>query len=205
VAAWYKSIIQWIRKKLGRKRRSRRPQVVKRYYSSECAILELHRDTPSARATYRIIPVSEGHDYLTTLDSLREIEGEMVGEFDREVVFLRSHPHPVGSTHRFAFFRIRRDGGNVHCIGCWDMDLEFQGTSLAASTLAPKRIVSTAILRLLKLDILQGRLGEKIEGIESIDWVRLISAIAKQYAPHHHINAIAVTFVSEGGKGNLDE
>jgi hypothetical protein len=196
VATWFDSIIRWVQKKLGRKRPSKRPRVIKRHYSNSCAILELQRGIPSSRATYRIIPVGEGCDYLVTLDSLQEIEGEMVGEFDNEAVFLRSHPHPTGGTHRFAFWRIRRNGGSTHCVGCWDMDLEFQGGSLAASTLAPKRIVDTAVLRLLKLDTAQG-LGEKIE---EIDWVRLIANIAKQYAPHHHVNAQVITFVSEGKK-----
>ncbi|MBD2489015.1 hypothetical protein [Aulosira sp. FACHB-615] len=180
VLRWLNLLVEWVQVRMRRRRKKRsKSYILKRHYSDDCAMLRIERETKGAIGTYRIIPKLGDWDYLLTLDSLREIEAELVGEFDGVPFLLRSRADwdapPL--SHRLAVFHLYRSG-TIHCLGCWDINLEVLGGGNAAA-INPSRIFHTAALRIL--EITPTKVLSWQEQLEMLDWVGLVEEAAKGY------------------------
>lgn len=141
-------------------------------------MLRVERETKGAIGTYRIVPKLGDWDYLLTLDSLREIEAELAGEFDGTPFLLRSHTNDgtPSLSHRLAVFHLYRTG-TIHCLGCWDVNLEALGRGGTANN--PSKIFHTAALQILK--IAPTKILSWQQQLEMMDWIGLLEESAKGY------------------------
>lgn len=178
---WLLPLVEWIFRRFKRNRRQRkRTRVLKHYYSDNCALLRLERETKGAVATYRAVPKVGDWAWLITLDYLRELEAEMAGEFNGTTFFLR--PHIDYSTpplsHRLAVFRLFSTG-TCQCVGCWDVNLEVLGKGYAASSITPIRIFHSAVLKILQIE--PTRVLSWQQQMEMMSWMGLMEEAAKGY------------------------
>ncbi len=152
MVGWLQQLRRWIRRLFRpTKKHASAPTILKRWYGKYCAVLRLERTTPGAIATYRITSVN-GNDYLITLDYLPDLYGEVLGEYNGEIIKLGSVDYQnYPTTHRFAVFCIRHNGTSLP-IGIWDVDLQGGYTkSYALRELAPKRAVAGVALQTLQI------------------------------------------------------
>lgn len=193
---WIARLRRWIRKLFSKPRRSSAPTILKRWYGTNCAVLRIARNTPGGIATYRIMPLRGDYDFLLTLDYLPELQAELVGEYNGTPFHLRHlyNPHNPGLTHRFAVWRIWRNGSS-DAIGIWDCDLQGFTSSFALRELAPKRAVAGVALR--SLQIIHSTKSPDMSWqsqMERMDWLGLLGdRIRGELSnPNHNLRACAI-------------
>lgn len=155
------------------------PRILKRWYTKHGAILQLERETRGARATLRAVR-STGQQYLLTLDYLREIQGDYIGEFGSTPIYLRARVSPVrAQTHRFGVFKILASG-NSRCLGAWDVDLEGYATGIRSQTAPGRALLQTA--------------QDYLKYGEQIDWLGTLEEKARVElgSPYHNLAAISL-------------
>ena len=197
---WIEKLQRWISRLFkGKKKRRSSPKIIKRWYGKYCAILRIERKIPGGLSTYRITSIHGDCDYLLTLDYLPELQAELVAEFNGTPFRLRSHSHPYNSvlTHRFAVWRVFRNGSSTP-IGIWDCDLEGFTQSFAQRQLAPRRAV--AGVALAPLSLIHIKSNPKLSWqnqIEHIDWLLLLEQRIRGELSNPNHNLKACTILSE--------
>ncbi|MEH2033385.1 MAG: hypothetical protein V7K67_27820 [Nostoc sp.] len=194
---WIEKLQRWIARLFkGKKKRRSSPKIIKRWYGKHCAVLRIERKTPGGLSTYRITSIYGECDYLLTLDYLPDLQAEMAGEFNGTPFRLRSHSHPYNSalTHRFAVWRVFRNGSSTP-IGIWDCDLEGFTQSFAQRQLAPRRAV--AGVALAPLSLIHIPKNPKLSWqnqMEHIDWLLLLEQRIRGelVIPNHNLKARAI-------------
>lgn len=198
VREWLEQLQQWVRRLLrSRKKRRASSKILKRWDGKNCAVLRIQRDTSGEVATYRIISAYGQFDYLVTLDRLRELLWDFVGEFDGIPIRIPPVGYQINSplTHRFAVFRIQRNG-SIHPIGVWDVDL--QGFGIGSSTLreaAPFRAVLGVALHALRIPHHNKSPSLSWDSqIERLDWLGLLKERIRQELqnPNHNLKACVI-------------
>lgn len=152
VQNWLEKLQRWIRS-LFRPKKKRRtsPKILARWDRNFTVVLLLERNTPGGIATYRINSLYANCDYLITLDYLSGLHSELVGEFDGTPIRLGRIDYPRSpNTHRFAVFRIERNGNN-RPICIYDVDLEGFRQNSSQRALAPKLATRDVALRSLQI------------------------------------------------------
>ncbi|MEH2201223.1 hypothetical protein [Nostoc sp.] len=199
---WLTKLQQWI-KQLFKPKKKRRttPKIIKRWYGKHCAVLRIERTTPGGLSTYRITSIYGDCDYLITLDYLPDLQAEMAGEFNGTAFRLRSHSDPYNSalTHRFAVWRVFRNGDSTP-VGIWDVNLEGFTQSFALRQLAPRRAVAGVALASLSLIHIKNNPKLSWQNqMEYIDWLLLLEQRIKGELsnPHHNLKACVILQDSE--------
>ncbi|MEH1808422.1 hypothetical protein [Nostoc sp.] len=196
-ATWLKKLQRWIKQLFrGKKKRRTTPKIIKSWYGKHCAVLRIERTTPGGLSTYRITSIYGECDYLITLDYLPDLLAELAGEFQGTSFRLRSHSHSYNAslTHRFAVWRIWRNGGSAP-IGAWDCDLEGFTQNFSLRQLAPRRAVAeVASLALLVIHSDETPLLSWQSQMECINWLFFLEKRIREELsnPTHNLKAIDV-------------
>ncbi|MBW4674692.1 MAG: hypothetical protein KME52_11880 [Desmonostoc geniculatum HA4340-LM1] len=200
VKRWLKQLRRWARKLLFQPKRKRRlyPKILKRWDGRNCAVLRIERETSGEVATYRIVSIYGQFDYLITLDRLRELLWDLVGEFDGIPIRVPPMDYQINSplTHRFAVFCIQRNG-SIHPIGIWDVDL--QGLGIRSSGLgeaSPFRAVLGVALHTLRIPHEPNKSSSLTwdNQVERVDWLGLLKERIRQELqnPNHNLKACII-------------
>ncbi|WP_414755582.1 hypothetical protein [Anabaena sp. CCY 9910] len=146
---WISRLRRWIKRLFrGKTKHRRTPRIIKRWDGKHCAVLQVERNTPAERATYRIASERGDCDYLLLLDNLRELQTELVGQFGGTTFKLSYIPNPriLHLTHRFSVWRVYRNGTS-NPVGIWDCDLQ----GFSSYELPAQRATLGVALRCLKI------------------------------------------------------
>jgi len=120
----------------------------------------------------------------------------MVGEFSESPVnmgFLDEQPNPQ-CTHRFAVFRVWRNGGSTP-IGIWDVNLKNINSSSAFGEMASRRSIAGVALSALSIIHSKKIIGFDWQSrMERLNWLQMLETRAKKELvnPHHSLQAVAI-------------
>ncbi|MFN6572416.1 hypothetical protein [Dendronalium sp. ChiSLP03b] len=193
---WLERLRRWIKRFFRPKKRRTAPTILKRWYGKHCAVLRLERNTPGGLSTYRITSLYGSYDYLVTLDNLRELHTELVGEFEGTPIRIPTldYSHNTAITHRFAVFRLGRDGSSQP-IGIWDVDLQGFTANYSLREIAPKRALCGVALR--SLSIIHSTKTPSLSWasqMDRMDWLGLLreKIRAELQNPNHNLKACII-------------
>ena len=198
---WFLELKRWIKKLLKKKKKKQTTstQIIERWRNKDCIVLQIERDTSGAITTYRanrLNAFSGGYDYLITLDYLPELQIDLGLETQLATEYkvpFRLRLRSNSQTHRFAVFRIWRNG-SIHCIKAWDVDLEGLSASPSIQKRAPHQAVRYVVMSILDIFHDPNIPNSWQFQIEDIDWLFLLrNRIREELSnPQHNLHEVIV-------------